>query len=71
MELWQSDVSTYHMRQRYKEGLIQKGHDQAVKDMIMGKIQDAFTSTDPKKVELRTQMFRQAGVMLPQGQATV
>jgi hypothetical protein len=31
----------------------------------MGKIQDAFTSTDPKMVELRTQMFRQAGMMLP------
>jgi len=38
----------------YKEGLIQKGHDQAIKDMIMGNIQDAFMSTDPKMVELRT-----------------
>ena len=54
MEGWQSDANSYHMRYRYKEGLIQKGHDEAVKDMIMGKIQDAFTSTDPKMVELRT-----------------
>jgi hypothetical protein len=46
------------MRQRYKEGLIQKGKDVGVKEMIMGKIQDAFTSTDPKMEELRTQMFR-------------
>jgi hypothetical protein len=46
------------MRQRYKEGLIQKGKDEGVKKMIMGKIQDAFTSTDPKMEELRTQMFR-------------
>jgi hypothetical protein len=45
------------MRQRYKEGLIQKGKDEAVKEMIMGTIQDAFTSTNPKMVELRTQMF--------------
>ena len=37
----------------------------------MGKIQDAFTSTNPKMVELRMQMFRQAGMLLPQGQATV
>ena len=53
------------MRQRYKEGLIQKGHDQAVKDIIMGKIQDAFMSIDPKMVELRSQLFHQAGVVLP------
>ena len=39
--------------------------------MIMGKIQDAFTSTNPKMVELRMQMFCQAGVLPPQGQATV
>ena len=57
MESLQSDVSMYHTRQRYKEGVIQKGHDQAVKDMIMGNIQDAFMSTNPKMVELRTQMF--------------
>ena len=58
MEAWQYDTNSYHTRQRYKEGLLQKGHDEAVKDMIMGKIQDAFTSTDPKMVELRTHMFR-------------
>ena len=45
------------MRQRYKDGLIQKGRDEAVKEMIMGTIQDAFTSTDLNMVELRTQMF--------------
>ena len=71
MEAWQSDATSYYMRQRYKEGLIQKGCDEVVKDIIMGKIQEAFMSTDPKMVELRTQMFRQAGVLLPQGQATI
>jgi hypothetical protein len=45
------------MRQRYKEGIFQAGKEAAVKEMIMGSIQDAFTSTDPKMVELRTQMF--------------
>jgi hypothetical protein len=42
-----------------------------VKEMIMGKIQDAFTSTDPQMVELRMQMFCQAGVLTQQGQATI
>ena len=46
------------MRQRYKEGLVQKGKVEAMKDMIMGSIQDAFTSTDPKMVEVRSQLFR-------------
>ena len=45
------------MRQRYKEGLVQKGKDEAMKDMIMGSIQDAFTTTDPKMVELRSRLF--------------
>jgi hypothetical protein len=54
MEAWQPDTNYYHTRQRYKEGLVQKGRGEAVKDMIMRKIQDAFTSTDPKMVELRT-----------------
>jgi hypothetical protein len=40
-----------------RKGSSKKGHDEAVKDMIMGKIQDAFTSIDPKMVELRMQMF--------------
>jgi hypothetical protein len=65
MESWQSNAASYHTRQRYKEGLIQKGKDEAVKEMIMGTIQDAFTSADPKMVESRTQMFLQSGV-LPQ-----
>ena len=42
------------MRQRYKEGLVQKGKDEAMKDMIMGSIQHAFMSTNPKMVELRS-----------------
>jgi hypothetical protein len=50
MEAWQSDTTSFHTRQRYKEGLIQKSKDEAVKEMIMGKIQDAFTSIDPKMV---------------------
>ena len=54
MESWKSNVTSYHTRQAYKEGLIQKGHDEAVKDMIMGSIQDAFMSTDPRMVELRS-----------------
>jgi len=54
VEAWQFDANSNHTRQRYKEPLVQKGCDEAVKDMIMGKIQDAFTSTDPKMVELRT-----------------
>ena len=57
MDSWQSDATSYHTRQRCKEGLIQKGRDEAVKDMIMGVIQAAFTSSDHKMVELRTQMF--------------
>jgi hypothetical protein len=71
VEVWQSDANCYHTRQRYKEGLVQKGHDEEVKDMIMGKIQDAFMSTDLKMVELRTQMFHQASMLPPQGQATI
>jgi hypothetical protein len=63
VESWQSDAASYHTRQRYKEGIFQKGKEEAVKEMIMGTIQDAFTSTDPKMVELRTQIFIQAGVM--------
>lgn len=70
MDSWQSDATSHHMRQRYKEGLIQKGRDEAVKDMIMGMIQEAFTSTDPR-MELRMQMFLQAGVLPQQGQADV
>jgi hypothetical protein len=63
VEAWQSDAISFHTRQRYKEGLIQKGKNETVKEMIMGKIQDAFTSTDPKMVEPRTQMFHQTGVL--------
>jgi hypothetical protein len=37
-----------------------------MKDMINKSIEEAFTSTDPKMVELRSQMLLQAGVQLPQ-----
>jgi hypothetical protein len=39
---------------KIQEGLVQKGKDLAMKDMIMGSIQDAFTSSDPKMAELRS-----------------
>jgi hypothetical protein len=39
--------------------------------MIIGSLKDAFMSTNPQMVELRTQMFRQAGVMTQQGEASV
>ena len=65
VDSWQSDAASHHTRQRYKEGLIQKGRDEAMEEIAMGKIQDAFTSNDPKMVELRKKMFLQAGV-LPQ-----
>ena len=39
--------------------------------MIMGTIQEAFMSTDLKMVQLRTQMFLQAGMLPQQGEATV
>jgi len=48
----------YHTRQRYKEDIFQKGKEEVMREMVMGTIQDAFTSTDPKMVELRSQMFR-------------
>ena len=54
---WQSDATSHRTRKRYKEGLIQKGRDEAMEEIAMGKIQDAFTSNDPKMVELRTQLF--------------
>ena len=65
MDSWQSDAASYHTRQRYKEGLIQKGRDEAMEEIAMRKIQEAFTSNEPKMVELRKKMFLQTGV-LPQ-----
>lgn len=35
-----------------------------MKNFVMGKIKDAFMSSDPKMVELRSQMFRQVSVEL-------
>jgi len=67
VESWQAEGSSYRSRQRYKKELIQKDKDDAVKEMIMGKIQDAFMSTEPKMVQLRMQMFEQAGVLLLPG----
>ena len=63
MDSWQFDAASHHKRWRYKEGLIQKGRDEAMEDITMGKIQEAFTGNDPKMVELRTKMFLQAGVL--------
>ena len=71
VESWQSDAASYHTRQRYKEEIFQKGKEEAMREIVMGTIQDAFTSTDPKMVELRAQMFRQAGVLPRQGEAVV
>jgi len=70
-EVTTAEGSSYRSRQRYKEELIQKGKDDAVKEMIMGKIQDAFTSTDPKMVQLRMQMFEQAVVLPLPGQPMI
>jgi hypothetical protein len=57
------------MRQVYKEGFIQQGvqhgREVAMKDMINKSIQEAFMSTDPKMVELQSQMLRLAGVQVP------
>jgi hypothetical protein len=57
VDSWQSDAASYHTRQRYKEGIFQAGKEAAVKEMIMGSIQDAFMSIDPKMVELRHKCF--------------
>ena len=53
VESWQSDAASYHTRQRYKEEIFQKGKEEAMREIVMGMIQDAFTSTNPKMVELR------------------
>ena len=63
LDSWQSDATSNNTRQRYKEGLIHQGKDEAMKEVILGTIQEAFTSTDPKIVEQRMQMFVQAGVL--------
>jgi hypothetical protein len=73
VECWQSDANTYHSRQRYKEGLRQEGRDEALREMISTQITHMFTSDDPKVVEQRNQMFRQAGILVTpaQGQFAV
>jgi hypothetical protein len=42
-----------------------------MKEMINKSIQDTFTSTDPRIVELRRQMFCQAGVLPQEGPSAV
>jgi hypothetical protein len=42
----------------YKEGIIQKGREQAMQEMINKSVMDAFTSMDPRIVELRRKIFR-------------
>jgi hypothetical protein len=42
-----------------------------MKDMINKLIEEAFTSTDPRMVELWSQMLLHAGVQLPRSQAIV
>jgi hypothetical protein len=69
VDKWQSDSgSSFHTRQGYKQRLIEQGREEAMKELIMGSIQEAFTSTDPKMVELRAQMLTQAGLQLPRAQ---
>ena len=46
-----------------------QGRDEAMKEIIRGTIQEMFMSTDPKIVELRMQMFHEAGALTQQGQA--
>ena len=53
VDSWKSDAASHHPRQRYKEGLIQQGRDEAMKEIIRGTIQEMFMSTDPMIVELR------------------
>jgi hypothetical protein len=66
VESWQSDATTYKSRQRYKEGIWQKGYDQGVSEMIKSSIKEAFTSNDSKMVAMRSEMFRQASLPVPQ-----
>jgi hypothetical protein len=65
VESRQSDTSSYHTRQAYKDRLIQQGCSEAMINFVMGSIHDAFMSNDPKMVELRLQMFCQVGMLLP------
>jgi hypothetical protein len=55
----------------YKEGLIQKGREQAMQKMINKSDMDAFMSMDPRIVELRRKMFYQDGVLLQEGPSGV
>jgi hypothetical protein len=48
MDSWQSDTASYHTRQRYKEGLFQKGKDEAVKEMIMGRYKILSRAPTPR-----------------------
>jgi hypothetical protein len=68
MESWQSDAAMYKPRQSYKEGIWQKGYDQGISEMIKSSIKGAITSNDPKMVAMRSEMFHQAGLSIPQVQ---
>lgn len=60
MASWQYDAaSSYHTRQRYREGLVHQGRDEAMQEMILGTFKIAFMSDDPKMVDLRRQIFLQ------------
>jgi hypothetical protein len=48
VESWQSDAASYRTRQRYKEWLIQKGKDVAVKEMIMGQYKMLSRAPTPR-----------------------
>jgi hypothetical protein len=52
-----SDATSHHTRQRYKEGLIEQGREETIQAMVNKSVLDAFTSTDPRIVELRRKMF--------------
>ena len=53
-ELSSSHSTKYRSRQRYKEGIFQKGYDQGVAEMISRSIKEAFTSNDPDMVSMRS-----------------
>jgi hypothetical protein len=55
----------------YKEGLIHKGREQAMQEMINKSIMDAFTNMDPWIMELGRKTFHQDDVLLQEGPSGV
>ena len=49
MDSWQSDATSHRTRKRYKEGLIQKGRDEAMEEIATGKIQEEKKRRKEKK----------------------